>query len=492
MKQSLFCISLKEIYRSSNFGKSLATSIMLLFLGFYFLTSFLTLGFFIIPELLADKFPGQELTDKLNSYLLIYFAFDLLFRQLLQTLPTIGIKPMLVLPIRREKLAGYLLRRSVFNFFNLLPFFLIVPLFFRVVVPEQSGLTALAWLVAMSLLILSNHYLTTYLKWWINESSWGLYVFMALFVGLYAVNYFGLISLTGLFGSWLDAVLVQPLLLPVFLVLPVFFYMLSHRYLKRNMYLDLVDRKQKNSTVRDFSWLARLGDSGKFISLDVRMILRNKRPRIQFFITVLFLAYGFLIYNDDYGETIPEAILILGGIIMTGMFSISIGQFFPAWHSRYYAMLMTQNFKMKQFLQSFYYMNVVVSFIYFLVTLLYAFIDIRILYFNTALFFYHIGVNLNLVLLFGIFSKKAVDLGGSAVFNYQGMGASQWLISFPLLLGPILLFYFFKLLGGSIGSLLVLTAIGVVGVLLQPYLFNYFEKAYKNQKYRMISDYKNS
>lgn len=432
------------------------------------------------------------MTEPLNGYLLIYFGIDLLMRQFLQNLPTIGIKSMLLLNIRRKKLAAYLLSRSVLNFFNLLPLFLIVPLFIRIVLPENSAVAALAWLVAMQLLILSNHFLTTYLKWWINESTWGFYIFIALFGALYAANYFDLISLTGLFGDALDAVIANPAVLPVFLISPILFYDLNRRYLIKNMYLNLVERKQKDSTVRDFSWMSRLGDFGKFISLDARMILRNKRPRTQFFMTVLFLAYGFLIYKDNHGKEIPEAILVVGGLLMTGMFSISIGQFFPAWHSRYYAMLMTQNFKMKQFLQSFYYMNVVVSFIYFLVTLFYGFIDIRILYFNTALFFYHIGINLNLILLFGTFSKKAVDLGGSAMFNYQGMGASQWLISFPLILGPILGFYLFKLFGGTFTSLSLMAAVGIAGILLQPYLLAYFEKAYNNQKHRMIRDYKNS
>lgn len=492
MKQNLFRFSLLEIYRSSNFGKSVATTIMLSFLGLYFTSVFLLLGFVGIPSILADKFQDQELTTALNSYLLIYFAIDLLMRQFFQSLPTVGIKSMLILSIRRKKLADYLLRRSMLNFFNLLPLFLIVPLFIQIVLPEHSGVSAVAWLVAMLLLILSNHYLTTYLKWWINESSWGFYIFVGLFAALYAANYFDLISLTGLFGDSLDALIANPAILPAFVILPMLFYGMNRRYLISNMYLTLVERKQKDSTIRDFSWMSRLGDFGKFISLDARMILRNKRPRTQFFMTILFLAYGFLIYKNDHGRDIPEAILVIGGLIMTGMFSISLGQFFPAWHSRYYAMLMTQNFKMKQFLQSFYFMNVMVSFIYFLVTLFYAFIDIRVLYFNTALFFYHIGVNLYLIMLFGTFSKKAVDLGGSAMFNYQGMGASQFLISFPLILGPILVFYLFKLFGGTFTSLSLMAVLGIAGILLQPYLMAYFEKAYKNQKHRMIRDYKNS
>ncbi|WP_163715970.1 DUF5687 family protein [Mangrovibacterium lignilyticum] len=491
MKQNLFLFSWKELTRSSSFGKSVATTIMLVFLGLYFTLVFLSLGVFVIPKVLSEAYPGQELTSVLNSYLLIYFAFDLVMRQFAQSLPTISFKPLMVLNVRRKQIASYLLTRSVFNFFNLLPLFLIIPLFFRMVVQGHPGIGALAWLASLLLLILSNHFLTTYLKWWINESSYGFYVFAALFVVLYGLNYFGLVDLTGLFGKLLDTVIQNPFILPVFLLPPVVFYWLNRRYLMSNLYLNLVEKKQKDSSVRDFSWMSRLGDYGKFISLDVRMIWRNKRPRSQFLVTVLFLFYGLMIYKNR-GEAIPEFMLILGGLLMTGMFSISIGQFFPAWHSRYYAMLMTQNFKMKQFLQAFYFMNVMVSFVYFLVTLAYGIIDIRILYFNTALFFYHIGVNMNLIFLFGTFSKKAVDLGGSAMFNYQGMGASQWLISFPLIFGPVLLFFLFKFLTGAIAALVIMGALGVCGVLLQPHLINYFAKAFNKQKHRMIRDYKNS
>ncbi|PTN10567.1 DUF5687 family protein [Mangrovibacterium marinum] len=491
MKLNLYSFAWKEVRRSSSFGRSIATTIMLVFLALYFTLVFLSMGVFVIPKVLAEKYPGHEMTSVLNSYLLIYFAFDLAVRQMLQNLPTISFKPFIIQNIKRKQIARYLLTRSLLHFFNLLPFFMIMPLFFRIVIPDHSTAAALGWLVSIVLLILTNHFLTTYLKWWINESNYGFYVFAGIFCGLYAVDYFGIVDLTGLFGQLLDKVMQNPVLVLALFVIPVLFYWLNLRYLVANLYLNLVERKQKDSNVWDFSWMSRLGDYGKFVSLDVRMIWRNKRPRTQFLMTILFLAYGLLIYKDvDKG--IPEGILILGGLLMTGMFSISIGQFFPAWHSRYFSMLMTQNFKMKQFLQAFYYLNVVVSFVYFLVTLVYGIIDIRIIYFNTALFFYHVGVNINLIFLFGSGSKKAVDLGGSAMFNYQGMGASQWLIAFPLLVGPIVVFYLFKWTTDSIPALLMMGAIGIVGILLQPQLFNYFAKKYNKNKHRMIRDYKNS
>lgn len=491
MKQNLFLYSFREFYRSANFGKSVAATVMLAFLGLYFASLFFVLGVFLIPEGLAEKFPDGDLTSHLNGFLLYYFAVDLIMRQLMQSLPTVGFKSLLVLNIKRKRIAAYMLHRSLFHFFNLLPLFLLLPLFVRLVVPDHTAIESAAWLVTMLLLILTSNYLTTYIKWWVNQSTYGLLVFAAVFAGLWGVNYLGWIDMPVRFGQMIDTIFRNPVWVIAVFGVAVLFYGLNRRYLVGRMYLNLVEKQQKDSTVRDYNWISRLGDYGKFISLEVRMILRNKRPRTQFLITVLFLAYGFLIYKPGQ-EGIPEGMLILGGLLMTGMFSISIGQFFPAWHSRYFSMLMTQNFRMKQFLQSFYYMNVVVSFIYFLVTLGYGLIDSRIFYFNAALFFYHVGVNLNLIFLFGLYSKKAVDLEGSAMFNYQGVGASQFLISLPMIVGPIILFYAFKVLAGSIGALVVIGLMGIAGVLLQPHLMNYFEQAYKKQKHRLIRDYKNS
>lgn len=491
MKQSLFSLSWKELKRSASFTRSVATTIMLGFLALYFTSVFLVLGFVVIPKGLADNFPNQELTSKLNSFLLIYFMVDLMIRQFVQNLPTINFKPFSILNVKRKKIVRYLLNRSLLHFFNLLPYFLILPLFFRIVAADHPGSGAGAWLFSITMLILTNHFLNTYLKWWINESTWGIYLFMGVFALLFGLNFWGLVDFTGLFGSMLDYIILNPVWCLALCVLPILLYVLNFRYLKSNLYLNLVEKKSTDTKVRDFSWINQLGEFGKFITLHVHMIWRNKRPRSQFVMTVIFLLYGFLIYKDN-GHGIPEGILILGGLLMTGMFTISMGQFFPAWHSRYYAMLMTQNFRMKQFLQAFYYMNVIISFIYFVVTLLYAFIDIRVLYFNTALFFYHLGVNMNLIFFFGTKSKKAVDLGGSAMFNYQGMGAAQWLIAFPLIVGPIVVFYLFKWGLGSVPALTVMGAIGVLGIVMQARLFDYFEKAYQKQKHRMIRDYKNS
>ena len=490
MKRSLNYFAWREITRSSAFGKSLATTIILGFLAIYFAVNFLILGIFM-PNIIHEKFPDANPVAIFNNYLLVYFAFDLLFRQLLQSLPTISFKPFIILNVKRSRIARYLMLRSGFHFFNFLPYFLLIPVTFSLVAVNHSALSTMSWFLAMVLMIFSNHFLTTYLKWKINETGYGFYIFIGIFSILYAVNFFGIIDLTGLFGRFFDFILIQPLWTLTIAIPLTAFILFNFNYLRGNLYLNLVEKKQKESTVRDFSWMNRFGEYGKFISLEVRMIWRNKRPRSQFMMTVLFLFYGLLIYKDT-GNGIPEFMFILGGLLMVSMFSISLGQFFPAWHSGYFSMLMTQNFKMKQFLQSFYYMNVVISFVYYLLTLPYMLIDTRIIYYHSALLLYHIGVNMNLIFLFGQNSKRALDLSGSSMFNYQGMGASQWLISFPLLLGPVVIYFLSKQLLGANGALVVIAACGLIGILLQPHLFNYFTKKYLKQKHSLIKDYKNS
>lgn len=489
MKQNLFIFSWREFTRSSSFGKSLATKILLGFLALYFCATFLFLGI-TLGKILPEKNPDNPIFA-FNSFLIIYFGIDLLIRQLMQALPTIQIKPFLVLNIKRNRIIRYLLGRSVLNFFNLLPLFLLIPLSITLIAPKSTIESAIIWMAAMLGLIFTNHFLSTWLKWKFNESGYAFYVFVAVIATVFAVDYFEVIDLQNLFASFLQQVLEKPALLVPVLALPLVFYLLNFSYLKNRLYLNLIDSGKKDEKIRDFSWLNNLGEYGKFIALELRLIWRNKRPRSQSMLTLIFLFYGLLIYRTD-GKEIPDFIFIIGGLFLTSLFSISYGQFFPAWHSRNFPLLMTQNMRMKQYLHSFYILNVVICGMFYLLSLPYAFMHTKIIYTHLAMLLYNLGINIYLIFLFGLFSKKAVELGGSSMFNYQGVGASQWLIGIPLFVSPILLFMLFKWIGGFVFAFACLGGIGLIGILLQPLLINYFAKAYLNKKHQLIKNYKNS
>ncbi len=491
MNQNLFFLAWRETIRSAYRGKSLATNIGLGFLAVYFSVSFLVLGF-AIPTMLTKDFPNDDPVSKFNSLVLAYFCIELLVRQLMQKLPTVSFKPLLLLGIRRPSIANYLIIRSVINFFNVLPFFLVIPTTFLLVGQSYSELATTSWFLAVSILIFSNHFLAIYLKWRFNEAEYGFFILLGILAGLFAFNHFGIVDLSGGMGKLLDLILKFPALSIALLILPVIFYFLNIRFLLSRMFVNLVSDKQKEEKIRDYSWLDRLGETGRFVALELKLIWRNKRPRSVAMMTLIMLFYGLLVYKNEHGQDPPEFIFILGGIILVGMFSISYGQFFPAWHSNYFSMLMCQRLTMKQFLRSFYMLVAVVSVTCYIVTLPYALMYPKIIYTHLAMLLYNLGVNIPVIFFIGLYSKKRLDLNQSSVMNYQGVGASQWLAGLPMLVVPIALYYLFKLAFGTVGGYIGLGFIGLTGILFHTVIIDYFSKQYRKQKHQLIRNYKNS
>ena len=148
----------KQYFRSSHWQKGIALKIIMGFFVLYFLVSFLAIGvggYFILRK----EFPESDPLQIVNSYLLFAILGDLIFRYLMQKLPIMNIKPLLILPIKKNKLVHYVLGKSVFSIFNVLGLFLYIP--FSVVLIKEGYNTAgvLGWLATMILIIQSSNFL---------------------------------------------------------------------------------------------------------------------------------------------------------------------------------------------------------------------------------------------------------------------------------------------------------------------------------------------
>ena len=175
---------------------------------------------------------------------------------------------------------------------------------------------------------------------------------------------------------------------------------------------------------------------------------------------------------------------------MVGIFSMTYGQFFPAWHSRYYPFLMVQNVKMKQILQSAFFLMAASNVIFYLLSLGYMYISPKVLYIHFVVMLYNIGVNTFVIFALGLSSRKAIDLEQRAMFNYQGTGAAQWLMAFPIIFGPLAVYGILVLLFGNITAYIILGSLGLLGIIFHPRLIDYFTKEYLKRKHKMIAAYK--
>src|SRR5690606_32769608 len=103
---------------------------------------------------------------------------------------------------------------------------------------------------------------------------------------------------------------------------------------------------------------------------------------------------------------------------------------------------------------------------------------------------YNAGINVPLILYAGSFNKKRIDLEKTPFMNYQGTGATQWILGFPLLVIPLLIFILINwLLDWEIATL-VIAVIGIIGLLLKNVFMEKIVEAYKIRKHAMITGFK--
>lgn len=489
MKRNFFYFAWRELTRSAYFRKNMAAKGVLIFLGVYFSLVALVMGF-TLNESLEKNYPDQSLISAFNSLVFIYVGIDLVIRIMVQNLPTFGFQPFLIIPVKRKRIARYMLNKSLLHFFNVLPLFLLLPFTFKTAVNELETINLIAWLTALILIIFVNHFLAIYIKWRTNESNTLFYGFLILAAAVYAIDFFEIFDITGNFGKIFDFVVRNPIAVAVFPLTIIGLYLLNQSYLWNRFYIDELTERKKEGTKHDFSWLNQVGEYGKMLSLEVKMIARNKRPRTTAMMSVLFIFYGLLLYKDQGNEEISEIIFVMGGMFMTGIFSMMYGQFFPAWHSRYYPLLMAQNVKMKQVLQSAFFLMAVTNMVFYLLSLGYMYISPKVLYIHFVVMLYNIGVNSFVIFALGLNSRKSIDLEQRAMFNYQGMGATQWLITFPILFGPIAVYGLLAVAFGKIAAYVILGALGLIGIVFHPKLLDYFTKQYLKRKHKMIAAYK--
>lgn len=489
MKRNFSYFAWRELTRSAYFAKNLATKGILIFLAIYFSGVALLLGLGL-SDYLSEAFPGKSPIVAFNSLIFIYVGFDLVLRIMVQNLPTFGFQPFLILPVKRKRIARYMLNKSVFHFFNVLPLFLLLPFVFSTAANELSTTQLVGWLSSIVFLIFVNHFLAIYIKWRTNESNNWFYGFLLAAAAVFAIDYFGLLDMTAAFGQLFDFVIKRPFVAIIFPALVAALYVFNLNYLNSRFFLDELSQKKEEGSTYNFSWLNQVGEYGKMLSLEVKMIIRNKRPRTTAMMSVLFIFYGLIIYQDADAKEIPEAIFVMGGMFMVGIFSMMYGQFFPAWHSRYYPFLMAQNVKMKQILQSAFFLMAVSNLIFYLLSLGYMYISPKVLYIHFVVMLYNIGVNSFIIFALGLSSRKAIDLEQRAMFNYQGTGAAQWLMAFPIIFGPLAVYGILVLLFGNIVAYLVLGGLGLLGIIFHPRLIDYFTKEYLRRKHKMIAAYK--
>ena len=474
--------------RAPFWQRSLAVNIFFGLIVAYMMLNLLVLGFFL-DVILEEVMPETDPFSFVSGALLYFFLADLVFRFFMQSFPMMDIQPYLLLPIRKRHLFHYLLLKSVFNVFNLLPLLFFIPFATKIAFPAMGPAASWSWLLALFSLILLNHFAAFYLKRQFNVRPIAVLLLLAAIGLLGLADWQGILNGSEAFQVGIKAVTDAPMLLVVPILLTAGFYSVLYRAMRHYTYLDAFStHKEVVAGNRDFDFLKRLGSVGAYIQLELQQILRNKRPRIQLSISIIFLLYPLL--GLEYLEEGKVGFVLFFWVLSIGFPMINYGQYLFCWESPHFDFLMARNIFFPDFLEAKFFLLAAFNFIVAVPCLLYGLIAPLFLLFVPAVALFNAGVNVYIILYIATYNSRRIDPTRGDYMNWEGVGPSQFLMILPFLVLPLLIFHLFNYFGGLYAGLASLAIAGVLGLAGKRFLLPLLVQQFEGRKYILTSNFK--
>ncbi len=488
MNKYFISLEIKEFFRSPRFAKRLFVKIITFIAYLYFSALAIMFGIGAYYGV-KEELPDENVLLFGSRYLMYFFFVFFVLYLFFNPSPSLKVRSLMILPIKKKKILNYFLLKLHLNylsFFSLLAFITYtIVLFFN----EDSSIGVVAWLLSVLAVIFSLVFIA-----YLAEKSY-LFIAIVLFLlgTIIGLKHYGYLDITAISGDLFYSVYLAPWKVIFFVIgLCAVFYFTYHSILSR-FYIDGAMRL-KTEKVMDvkLNWLDRFGTTAVFLKNDIRMIIRNKRPRNAALFSFYFLFYGFWVFNLS-GDSITGNVFkeLFGGMLITGGFLFNFGNFVPGWDSEYYRLFMSQNVKYRQYLESKWWL-MSGSVIFFLI------LSLPFLYFGLgkyllilALAIFNIGFNSYLVLVGGVFNDNPVRLNEKvrAFQNSGGFNFKTMILGILRLIIPILIYYFAKKYFSAKIGLMMLFIIGVIGLLLKSIIMEYIEGLYVKRKYSLLESF---
>ena len=484
MVKQFLSLEWKQFKRASYFQKGIAIKILLFLAALYFggIAVFLGIGLFFI---LKKAMPDIDPLETVNNFLIYWLLFDLVFRFFMQQLPVMNIKPLMTIPIKRNKIIHYLLGKTAVSFFNTLGVLLYLPFCIVLLVQGYPFLNVLCWFLSIIFITLSINFL----NFLINKNNVIFYITISILALLIGLEYYQIFKVSEPIGFAFNLLYNQPYLAVIPLLIMVGLYQINFNGIKKGFYLDgTISKKTEKVDTTDLSWMNRFGNIAIFLKNDVRLILRNARPKQVLLMSFLFLFYGLVFYTQDIYREMP-AIIAFASMFVTGGFLMTFGQLVPSWDSEYYKLLMSQNIPYRKYLESKWYLMVVAVTVSFILSTPYLYFGWEIFGMIAAGALFNIGLNSFITLFGGALNRVPIELNvkAKAFSNTNGFNPTQMLIALPKLGLPMLLFYIpYKLVNFEVG-ILTLAVSGILGIVFKNFFLTKIENMYQKGKYKTVA-----
>ncbi|MDR1172794.1 MAG: DUF5687 family protein [Bacteroidales bacterium] len=483
-------LRIRETARSSVWQKNMIVNIVFALLMLYLMACFLVVGF-VLDKALGEAFPGSDPVELFNRMLLYYFGLELLVRFFMQHTPAMSIAPFLHLPVKRSFLMHFLLMRSIVNPVNYISFLIFVPFASRAVSAVYSGAAACWWLLALFLTIVFVIFVNVYIKrQMVVKPAVSLGCGLA-YIALFVLDYFHVFSLSSLSSSLFGAVLTHSLWILVPVLLAAGIYLFNYRFLITHSYSEEIDRtvRTKQIAVQGLGFMSRFGQTGELMGVELKLMLRHKRTKTALYLAPVFMLYGLIFYpNPQFNNSMMWLIFV--GVFITGFTMLNYGQFIVAWEGRFFDGILTREGSFSDYLQAKYYLLASFCLISYVLTIPYVYFGTEILWINTACCLFNIGAGAYIMLWFAQYNRKRIDLSQGSAMNWQGVGASQFIVMLPVLLLPMFIASVFKWVGLGSWGLGALAILGIIGIVCGKWFIQAICRRFTQTKYALAEGFR--
>ena len=454
--------------RSTSFAKSLLITIFLAFLALLLLSYVLMAGIFL-SKILGVLAEGRDPLEVLSEGLIFFFLMEFMYRYFLQNLPVIDLESLLHLPIGKRKIIHMLLVRSFISPISIIALLLFLPFGLQEILPQMGISSLIFWIGTILMISWSIHWFMLWFKQRFEDSLIGVVIVFGVLLlggGSAYMGWFNLGEIVAPFFTWSLSSFIPLVLTSITCV--VFYYM-AYAYYLNNAYLEDLSKEEEAKFVdRDFGFFSRFGLAGEMANLEWKLIIRHKKSRTFLMLSAFFLLYGMIFYDNPQYHTEDGGfnfIFIFVGVFITGIFMIQYGQLFLSWNSGNFDFFINRKDGIEALVRGKYLLLLSISCLCFLLSVPYVYFGWKFLLIHLATWLFNAGVMIHLIIYLALWKPKPMDLNKGAMFNYEGVGAAQFLMIIPMMVAPYVVYLPFALLINEYAGLAALGTMGIIGIL---------------------------
>ena len=476
-KQNSLCLR-----RSPAFEQGMVAKVMTMFGA-----GFMIIYFILIGTMMA--LPASETREYglLLSMMPLWMLIDFASRFVVQQTPAMMVKPYLLQPIPFKAVIETYLVNSLLTGYNFLWLALLMPYAFVLWCGGASFYTALMIVACGELLFMINSLIYLMVRTLIGQSM----LWWILPIVLYGSFWVTLVFDEDLFGNqleWLSEATTSwwfPLIVIAFLGIAF----IVNRSIQCRLVREEVMRMEKSEkamkNVTQFQFLSTFGQTGEYLKLEIKSIMRNKaiRSRVIMSLSLIILLTLLIAYTSVYDS---KMMLNFWCFYCFGLYGMTALVKVMGPEGNYIDLLMTQKENILSLLRAKYYIHVVILFVPFLLMLPAVIAGKFSLLMMVSYMLLSSGLLYFMLFQLAVYNKQTLPLNQKITGKGNVENGIQMIIQMVAMFTPLVLVSVFILLFSETMAYILLGIIGLLLTLTHPlWLRNIYNRMMKRKYVNM-------